>query len=165
MHGPQHGLQNCNQFMEIQCGSEMIHIEPPEYRLLVTIHSAGMSQLEGKTWKGSVAELKEKFPPTFMVGHVLHKGFQSGLKTNPGSNPRSWLKHLLYTWQGRISTAQGGDAKSRCLFFLWIQVEMLFWPIAQGINFYFLPISLRLVYVNATCLVWSVVLSTFKHNV
>lgn len=42
--------------------------------------------------------------------------------------------------------------------------EVAFWPFAQALNFYFLPTSLRLFYVNFTYLIWSVVLSTFKHN-
>ena len=46
-----------------------------------------------------------------------------------------------------------------------MQFEVAFWPFIQVVNFYFLPISLRLIYVHATCLVEAVVLSTFKHNV
>lgn len=45
------------------------------------------------------------------------------------------------------------------------QVDAAFWPIVQVFNFYYLPTSLRLIYVNSMCLVWAVILSYFKHNV
>ena len=48
---------------------------------------------------------------------------------------------------------------------LFPQLDIAFWPLIQVINFYYLPIALRLVFINSSCLIWSIVLSTLKHNV
>lgn len=44
-------------------------------------------------------------------------------------------------------------------------MDVVFWPVVQVVNFYYLPTSLRLVYVNSMSLIWAIILSYFKHNV
>ena len=51
------------------------------------------------------------------------------------------------------------------VFHAHFQIDVFFWPPVQFINFYFLPISLRLIYVNSACLLWAIALSSLKHNV
>ena len=47
----------------------------------------------------------------------------------------------------------------------YFQVDVFFWSPVQLVNFYFVPITLRLIYSNSACLVWAIALSTLKHNV
>ena len=44
------------------------------------------------------------------------------------------------------------------------QVELFVWPVAQAINFYFLPPVLRMLFVNIFHLGWIMFLSYMKHT-
>ena len=48
---------------------------------------------------------------------------------------------------------------------LCFQLDLVFWPAVQCLNFYFLPTSLRLICSNSACFAWSMALSLIKHNV
>ena len=45
-----------------------------------------------------------------------------------------------------------------------VQVELIVWPIAQTINFYFLPPVFRMLFVNLVHLCWIMFLSYMKHS-
>ncbi|XP_023321504.1 mpv17-like protein 2 [Eurytemora carolleeae] len=43
-------------------------------------------------------------------------------------------------------------------------LDWLLWPPVQFINFFFLPLRYRVLYVNCMNLIWSTILSWFKHG-
>lgn len=51
------------------------------------------------------------------------------------------------------------------LHVLFLQLDCLFWPAAQAINFYLVPATFRVLYLNVLYVVWSMVLSYLKHHV
>lgn len=116
-----------------------------------------MSRLEGKTWKESFRELRQKFLPTFTVSTFCHDNTHAVLQ------PECLGNSELFTGASVIILRLGVDLKAWS--FCHTQLELIVWPPIQFINFYFLPLPLRLLFINATCLVWAIVLSTLKHNV
>lgn len=99
-----------------------------------------MCTLEEKSWRETVAELKQKFVVTYKV---------------------SWYPSLCTHLQ--VGLKEPGV--TFLLLFAFGQLEWIFWPAAQVLNFYFLPSSLRVTYTNLVYLGWSMVLSYLKHNV
>lgn len=45
------------------------------------------------------------------------------------------------------------------------QLDLCLWPIAQFINFKFMPASLRVLYVCGITLIWNMILAYIKHEV
>lgn len=49
--------------------------------------------------------------------------------------------------------------------YLYMQLELLFWPVVQAINFRFVPPAFRVIYLNCFYVCWSMILSYLKHHV
>ena len=45
------------------------------------------------------------------------------------------------------------------------QLDLILWPVIQAINFRYVPPSLRVLFQNATDVVWTMLLSYLKHHV
>lgn len=61
------------------------------------------------------------------------------------------------------STREGAD-EVKAKFWTVYLMDWCIWPPAQFINFFFLPPSVRVVYVSGITLVWNTILSWMKHR-
>ena len=120
-----------------------------------------MCTLEEKSWSETVAELKQKFVVTYKVSWYPSTSYPpAGGFVPPLCAHRKMVKSSLGM---RLGLKEPGV--TFLLLFAFVQLEWIFWPAAQVLNFYFLPSSLRVTYTNLVYLGWSMVLSYLKHNV
>ena len=45
------------------------------------------------------------------------------------------------------------------------QIDLLLWPAVQVVNFYYVPATFRVVFLNTFNMVWTMILSYLKHHV
>lgn len=65
--------------------------------------------------------------------------------------------------EGHSWTESFGELKNK--FLVTFMLDLVVWPAAQALNFYYVPPALRLMYLNGVYFVWSIILSYLKHNV
>lgn len=64
--------------------------------------------------------------------------------------------------EGHSWTESFSELKNK--FLVTFMLDLVVWPAAQALNFYYVPPALRLMYLNGVYFVWSIILSYLKHN-